>query len=178
MANVRGVISEHAARLRAMNEEINRAFLARRGGPEHVAAAKAFSENFDHLALPGGLQRGLDKLKQADPEAIEIAIQFLEEDPSFFRSGYIKEDLVRCLKRVALSQRQRVRIAAIVSRSIRQGPRRLAGHIAKLAPVASSPSFLDAIESQTRSDNGEIRRRSAHVLWVLKSHGMAHARAD
>jgi hypothetical protein len=88
MANVRAVISEHAARLRAMNEEVHRTFRIRPGGPQHHAASKAFLDGFDTLAFPGGLQRGLERLKEHDPEAIEMAIQFLKEGPWFFRSGY------------------------------------------------------------------------------------------
>src|SRR5437868_5972807 len=49
------------------------------------------------LAFPGGLGHELRLLENGDLRAIELAVCFLEADPWFFRSGYIKADLIKQL---------------------------------------------------------------------------------
>ena len=44
---------------------------------------------------------------------VDVIIQFLEEDPIFFRSGYLKERIAQRLKRTELSDRQRRRLANV-----------------------------------------------------------------
>ena len=167
MGNVRSIISEHAERLRALNAEIHRTFEKAPHGSEHHAACRVFHSEFDRLAFPGGLQRGLAQLKALDPEAIEVAVQFLEEDPWFHRSGYIKEEIVRRLKKAPLKPEQRSRLAAVVAASVCRGPRRIAQHVARLAPIVASPAFVRNMETQAKSDDPELRRRAEHVISVL-----------
>jgi hypothetical protein len=66
----------------------------------HAAYSEAcatFHSFYDQLAFPGGLERGLELLKAHDPSTIETAVSFLEADPWFHRSGFIKADLLRLL---------------------------------------------------------------------------------
>jgi hypothetical protein len=168
MANYRPMIAEHAARLRAMHAEIHRTFRLRPHGPDHHTACGAFHAGYDALAWPGGLRSGLGKLGRLEPEAVEVAVQFLEEDPWFYRSGYVKEEVVRRLKHAPLTPKQLARLASVVSRSLTRGTGRLARHVARLAPLlASSPDFVRGVESQAGSDDAEVRRRAGHVLRVL-----------
>lgn len=67
-----------------------------------------------------------------------MAIQFIEEDPWFFRSGYTKETILRRLKHAPLTHNQRVRLLDLLPRSITSGSRRLAKLHAALS-VALDP---------------------------------------
>jgi hypothetical protein len=55
-----------------------------------------------------------ERLLGAEPEAIEEALDFLERDPYFFRSGYLRERIARRLARVDLAPPQKDRARAIV----------------------------------------------------------------
>lgn len=56
----------------------------------------------------------LDALRACNPEAIECAIRYLEFDPYYFRSGYIKSKLLTRLKHIDLSDNDRIRLRAVV----------------------------------------------------------------
>jgi hypothetical protein len=169
MGTVANMISENAGRLRHMHEEIHRTYAAKPHGVEHHWACKLFHEGYDTLAFPGGLKLGLERLKRLEPEAVENAIQFLEEDPWFYRSGYVKEEMVRRLKHAALTKSQQSRLRSVIMRSIRQGTRRIAHALARLAPVVDSTALVRSVESYAQSDETEISRRAQQILRVLKA---------
>ena len=169
MADLRPMIAEHAERLRALHEAIHRAWRLKPHGAAHHAACRAFHVRFDALAFPGGLEAGRERLKRLDPSTVEVAVQFLEEDPWFHRSGYLKEEIVRRLKQAELTQTQRNRLAEVVERSLVQGTGRLARHLARLAPCITSSAFVAGVGIQARSTQAEGRRRAQHVLRVLCS---------
>lgn len=52
----------------------------------------------------------LQSLEAGDPELLEIALAFVEVDPYYFRSGYLKKRLFRRLKRLKLSNAHRQRL--------------------------------------------------------------------
>src|SRR4051794_17207085 len=98
MGNARPVIAAHASRLRELHDAVHRCFREQPHGPAHRAACAEFHARYDALAFPGGLRDGLRRLKELDAGAVEAAIQFLEEDPWFYRSGYVKEEIAGRLK--------------------------------------------------------------------------------
>lgn len=165
--STRTQISENAARLRAMYAEIERSFSEQPHGAAHTAACAAYHRAYDGLAFPGGLEHFRQRLKRLEPDAVEEAIEFLEADPWFNCSGYIKEEIVRRLKQVALTDRQLNRLASVVRRSLTVGTRRTSRHLARLAPIVDSPSFRKGIESLATSSD-EARHRAKHIEDVLR----------
>src|SRR5437016_2026590 len=95
----RKVIATNANILRTLRDEIESTWLHRNEGPEQrqawVDVCRRYSEVYERLAFPGGLEAGLARLSQGDSEAFELAVQFLEVNPWFYRSGYIKERLIQ-----------------------------------------------------------------------------------
>jgi hypothetical protein len=168
-ANMPSIITENAARLRELHHEIHRTFRLGPHGPDHHAACRRFHESYDALAFPGGLTLGLDRLKRLERLTVEMAVRFLEEDPWFHRSGYIKEVIVRRLKHAPLTEPQRYRLASVLLRSIVKGTGRVARHLARLAPMVTSPTFANEIAVNAESDKAEIRRRVKHILQILNS---------
>jgi hypothetical protein len=61
---------------------------------------------FQEVSDPGPAGwEDLDRLERGDRAALEPAIRYLELDPIRFASGYVKEDLIRYINRVALNER-------------------------------------------------------------------------
>jgi hypothetical protein len=162
-------LASSAARLRQLKERIEETFRAHPHGPEHHAACDEFRKAYDSLAFPGGLAAGLKRLKNADPEAIELALQFLEADPYFFGSGYIKENILRQFKRYPLSKDHHVRLAALIVRSIDGGGRREFRGYSRLARKIHPESLLEAVNARLASSKPEVIFRAQAVLNVLDS---------
>lgn len=81
---------------------------------EQRKAATVFKSVYDGLAFPGGFDAGLRRIEQVDCEAIEYALAFLEVRPYFYRSQYMRKKIIRVLKRVGLTLRQRNRLDKIL----------------------------------------------------------------
>lgn len=168
MQDTDSLIPRNAATLRALHAAIHEAFRKKPHGSEHHEACWAFHQHYDSLAYPGGLWLGMERLKRQESYAVETAISFLEADPWFHRSGYIKEELVRRLKHAELTNLQRLRLATVISRSIRHGTGRVARHLARLAPQVCTPEFVAELTLHLQSKQKEPRRRAEHVLKVLR----------
>jgi len=163
------LISHNAERLRELNDRVNQAFRRAPHGADHVAACEAFHAQYDQLAFPGGLERGLALLSEKAPEAVKAAISFLEADPRFFRSGYIKEKLLSRLKHVPLSRSQVQRLGCLVVRSVEIGGRREFHAYARLAGALGTPAIVEAMRERQDSPDPEVARRAQEVLHVLAS---------
>lgn len=163
-------IERNAERLRVLHLEIHKTFQERPHGKAHQAACEAFHDAFDQLAFPGGLANGLEKLKARDPDTIEDALQFLECDPFFHRSGYIKEKLIRRLKHCELTEPQRKRAINLILRGIDRGFGKEFWEYSRLAGVLYSPRFLALIKRRT-TGRPQSTRRAIAVLNVWRSQG-------
>jgi hypothetical protein len=60
------------------------------------------------------VERLPEQVRVGDPEAIEVALSYLETAPRCFRSGYLAEQLMRRLARAHFTPDQRTRVASIV----------------------------------------------------------------
>ena len=77
-------------------------------------ACAEFHATYDGLAFPGGYGSALARLACNDCETIEAAVVFLELRPYFFRSGYMRETLMRKLKHVTMTEKQAKRFDAVI----------------------------------------------------------------
>lgn len=169
MKDYRDVISTNAARLRALHAEIDRTFKTKPHGPAHHAACAAFHSEFDALAFPGGLEASLSKLNSGDPSVVDIAVQYLEVEPKFFRSGYIAETILRRLKHVDLTSDQVTRLVNVILNSIRHGGRRRFVNCARLAGVLKDDRISTGALGLLRESDPEVKRRAERILDVTKT---------
>lgn len=116
------------------------------------------------LAYPGGLTTGFAALDQGEPHGIELAVEFLESDPWFFRSGYIKADLIRKLKRQVLSESMKCRLREVMLEVVDGRDRREFRDFCALARKIASPDLVDKLNTRLASENRRIKR---HARWVL-----------
>lgn len=162
-------ITLNAVRLRELYSRLNEEFRKSPHSPEHHAACEAFHEAYDSLAFPGGLRLGLDKLRDSDPEAVASAIAYLEAEPRFFRSGYIKETILRRMKQCSFSDAQQALLAKLIVHSIDQGGRREHVGYSRLAGVIHPTALVSDVQTRLMSPDAEVARRARDVWHALES---------
>ena len=102
-------------------------------------------------------EHALAQLRQGDPSPIPWVIAFLEADPWFFRSGYLKGNYARVLRRYDLDPNQRERLRAAILNNLHKGGRLEFGEVRRLARRLDTPDlrrqvakFLDHPDPGTR----------------------------
>jgi hypothetical protein len=106
-------------------------------------------------------------LAEGDPTSIENSIRFLEADPWFFRSGYIKADIIRKLRRAPLSPVQIARLRRVILSRIAGRDTREFRWYCRLARLVSDPDFQLEIERLSLSPTEPIARRARWVAAQL-----------
>jgi len=162
------IIESNAARIQELNEAIKSAYKKRSEGPRQMQqwrdACRIFHESYDSLAFPGGLNKAMTSLKKKDPAAVEMAIKFLEADPWFFRSGYIKQEVIRHLKAAPLTAGQQIRLRYVILARIQGRDTREFRSYCRLAPFVTNPSFEEQVADLAASRTPLVSR---HAKWVL-----------
>lgn len=97
------------------------------------------------------------------------ALLFLEADPWFFRSGYMKEKLLRALKRVAPSVEESGRIVDILLAVVDSRDRREFREYCRLAAHAGTDSLRAGLAARLQSGDARLRRRAAIMLTYLSN---------
>jgi hypothetical protein len=135
---------------------------ARKAG--HVGHFHALLE----LAYPPDFWEAYEALREGDASSIDVAIEFLEADPIFFRSGYVKADLLRWIKWLPLTPVQIERLRAVVySVALRRGGREFR-HYCNLAPRLEGPDLQHQLRVLQTHEDAAVRRRAN---WILKALG-------
>jgi len=136
-------------------------------------AARAFHESYDTLAFPGGITRQFELLKTGDPEAIEMAVRFLEADPWYFRSGYHKADLLKLLRQQPLTDDQCARLRSLILERVRGRPVRETRAYCRFAPKVTNAGFESEVTTIAQHSNRTAARHAQWILDCLKSAGKA-----
>jgi hypothetical protein len=169
MADLPNVFEANAAKLKDLHEAIHTALARRSESLDRRAvwedACRRFHTEYDSLAFPGGLGRAFSQLEAGDPTVIEMAVRFLEADPYFFRSGYLKEDFIKHLCRNPLSEDQKKRLQRVILDRIRGCDRREFRAYCRLSIVVTEPLFHRQVAEMAGPSNGTVRR---HAQWVLE----------
>ena len=109
-------------------------------------------------------ETALEALQLGDAAGTEYALAYLEADPWYFRSGYLKGRIARWLRQVELSEQQRDRLRAALVASLRKGSRYEQVEYRKLARRFDSPDFRAELEALAASKDNGIANRAALML--------------
>lgn len=100
--------------------------------------------------------------------AVEVAVRFLEADPTFDGADDVKEKLAGQLLAARLSPDERNRLAAVLLRALRHGPQSVFLAYARLAPVVTTPIVEAAVTCYVASCEYPVADRAKHVLGLLR----------
>lgn len=166
---MRNLFETNAAKLRALHDAIHETWLHRNADEmSHKAwklACHDFHTSFDSLAFPGGLGRAMSLLIKNNPDIIEQVVCFLEADPFFFRSGYLKADMIKHLRSSPLNEDQRKRLQKVILARIYEKARREFRWYCHLAKAVTDSEFERQITELVAESTPELISRQAR--WVL-----------
>jgi hypothetical protein len=117
-------------------------------------------------AYPSGFWEGMPDLYEGKTDNLEIYLTFLEADPRFYRSGYAKSDVIRGVKRVQLTPRQRRRLQDVVLKDVDEGFRREFRDYCRLARHVQTPDWLLEMEERIISFN---QGRATRAKWIMEA---------
>ena len=107
----------------------------------------------------------IELLRLGQPgQPADWAIAYLEADPWYFRSGYLKASLSRWLRQVELTEDQRQRLQATILRNLPKGPRLDFTETRKLARRLDTPAFRTELERLTNHRNSSTADRARRLL--------------
>jgi hypothetical protein len=109
-----------------------------------VRACEQFHAQYPGLMFPGGPVRWAAFLA-GDSAEIETAIAFLQSDPWFFRSGYLKQIIWRRLKRFPLSTEQQRQLERIALAYLQKRIYQEFWEMVRFVRMRGSPEFWNAV---------------------------------
>jgi hypothetical protein len=98
----------------------------------------------------------------------EFAITFLELDPMFFRSGYIKEEILRKIKRSKLNSKQVERLLYVLERAVENKGTREYRRYCRLAPSITNQKFLNYLNNVSKYGEGTRKSRAELMLTYIQ----------
>lgn len=121
----------------------------------------------EKILFPNGQKDYFTQLKNGDPNAIHTAITFLQTDPIFFRSGYIKEELLRALKKAPLSKKNITALHSLLLDQLQIPARREFRDYCKLAKKIVTDDFINQLQEKTLSTDENVSRQAQWMLDTI-----------
>ena len=127
---------------------------------ERTAARRHEAEQ---AMYPPETGEAIARLRKGSRDDVEWALTFLEADPWCFRSGYLKEQLLRHLPRLELTTEERDRLIAVLMRHIDAGDRREFRSTCRAARRLDGPDIRAAVRQRLLAGDRGVQRRA---LWM------------
>jgi hypothetical protein len=122
-------------------------------------------------AYPPAFWEDYQRLKKGNPTSLATAVKFLEADPWFFRSGYIKAELIRHISRIEIPQDIEERLRLVVLATVDRRDRREFRQYCRLARKVDSPDLREGLSLRLQNDDPAVRRRARWVLDACEEQG-------
>ena len=136
--------------------------------PNYSSRLKNYKE-LTKIAFPENWPLLLDEINSQNEKAIEEALTFLEADPNFNNSGYIKQKIIRHLKRAQLDEAYKNRLALLVVGRINNAQALEFSAYGKLAIALKIPELDKQIMELSRSTDVAVAKRANWMLKILQS---------
>lgn len=121
-------------------------------------------------AYPPGFWDALEAVRRGERSGLEAMIEFLEADPWFFRSGYIKAIVLSAIKRFAFEPDEAERLRRVVLDVVDRRDGREFRDYCRLARRIATPEFRSELEGRaawTPLSDPAVARRARWVLAAL-----------
>jgi len=161
------LIRTESAVLRALHERVHLTVRSRDSGPAARQAWEQACQAFHTYVsdLDPHLQRALEDAQYSHAEQIEFVVCFLEVDPHFFRSGYLKQILLTRIKRSVLTAHITRRLRAVLVDAVeRRGTREFKYYCRLAARIADDG--LRAQLAQLAAQGPSARASRARRMWA------------
>jgi hypothetical protein len=156
-----------------LHQRVHRTFAARNEGPKAMqawhdatSAWHTRKHSTDHLWS----DEFLAALRASQRHAIEDAILFLEVDPWYFGSGYLKERLIRGLKSAALTAQDRRRLWNVIWNVTGGRNRREFRRYCALATLVGDSDLIQLLEGVSPERDRAAGGKFRHLLAYLRRH--------
>lgn len=124
-------------------------------------------------AYPPDFWEYYELLKNGDARGVEMAIEFLEADPWFFRSGYIKANLARFLKHVPLSNQQVRRLEKVLLKIVDERNTQEFRNFCRLARIVATHALKEALKERLTDEKNDRRLRATWMLFAIEQDRMS-----
>ena len=132
----------------------------------HRATAERFWATLD-AAYPHGFWDDVQRLRAGDAVGLKTALGFLEADPMFFRTGYLKTWLSRAIKPLMLKLSDTKRLQSVVLSVVDSRDDRDFRAFCRLAKKVDDADLREQLTRRLDSSDVDIRRRARWVLEAL-----------
>lgn len=119
-------------------------------------------------AYPPGFWTDYEKLRSGDASGLESAIAFLEADPIFYRTGYVKTKITRAIKPSMLTPAQAARLRSVALSIVDRRDDRDFRAFCRLARKADAPELHDQLRQRLTNADPNIRRRARWMLDAVE----------
>lgn len=165
------LIRKEGAKLHAMHAEIHRTFALRDRDPgahrEWEQACNAFHA-YQSWFGPY-LESACKKRKARYARGIlEFVVCFLEVDPWFYRSGYLKQVFLTRVKRSVLSEALKERLRKVVLDAVERRGTREFKYYCRLAVVLADQQLVAELETAAASTDAAIANRARMMLGTVR----------
>ena len=140
-----------------INETVKHRQKNRAGWDGWKAATHAF-HTYEHPLFELWRPETLNAIRAGGRNEIEAALAFLEADPYFFGSGYLKEKVLHALKRAPWNRSDETQLKIIILRALEGRYKREFAFYARLIPRLRTSQFeaaLRAVAGRARCPNHE-----------------------
>jgi hypothetical protein len=163
------LIAQEAAKLEALHVEVHWTFAHRdRNAESRLAWQRACDAFHSHVsALDPYLERACNKERYTKQDLVEFAVCFLEVDPWFFRSGYLKQILLTRLKQSDLGETAKGRLRSVLLDAVARRGTREFRYYCRLAAVIADQGLVAALEI-ARQGSGASASRARLMLDVIR----------
>lgn len=110
-----------------------------------------------------------ERLRNGNSDVVEDVLLFLEVDPWYFRSGYLKERLLDALRQVQLTERNQARIRKILL-EVASGPnRREYRRYCALARTITNHDFERTLQEKSDKLDTKVSGKFSYMLrYILR----------
>jgi len=169
MVDLKNKIILEAEKINLLYEKVNKTFKKRNKNRIHWEEAckqfNAYITVFSPL-----LMKIYNEKYLSNQDVIEFTISYLEVDPMYFRSGYIKEEMLRKIKRTSLNEKQKYRLRNLLYNAVEERASREYKRYCSLGPMVTDEKFNNWLINIIQNEKGSKKSRADLMLKQINNH--------